>query len=430
MGKKHKRQKARKPVRAAAPVAVAVEAVPQAAPAAKGRRVQLHERGAHDDIAYRGPLSYRAFMVLGWICMVLAQTALLCTAASKVQTDQMEHFARLGNILTYVGAMAMPFLLLSNFATMLNHKQSYGMQLLKNLVLMLAVVAVFYMVIMHYVIGGMALLDSNEDRIWKFLENVFYAVVGDGFVAFNMFVDLFLSSLFLFFMFCRPRKIFTGKWVILLRLCALLPIAYELYCMGIKWLCARRLYFIHIAFFPFLPVKPPMTFLVFVLLATFVKIRERHFLKNGKTYEEYQAFLDTNRNSLHFAICAAVLMFFAGIADYLIFMDIADFEITLLGGMKNISESTVFGAYAMGFGKSVALTLLSPLVLLFSYTRSHENKVIDILIPVAGVAFIVLVYIQGLFQFLHIVQLPKLNLDEVTKSLRDLDSMLSTLGGS
>ena len=30
---------------------------------AKRRRVKLYERGTHDDIKYRGPLSYRAFQI-------------------------------------------------------------------------------------------------------------------------------------------------------------------------------------------------------------------------------------------------------------------------------------------------------------------------------------------------------------------------------
>ena len=62
---------------------------------AKRRRVKLYERGAHDDIRYRGPLSYRAFQIIGWICLVVTQAVILVTLASKVNPDTADHYARL-----------------------------------------------------------------------------------------------------------------------------------------------------------------------------------------------------------------------------------------------------------------------------------------------------------------------------------------------
>ena len=56
---------------------------------------------------------------------------------------------------------------------------------------------------------------------------------------------------------------------------------------------------------------------------------------------------------------------------------------------------------ALGLGESVLLLLLSPLMLLFSYTRTHKNKTLDTFIPFAGIALIVLVYIEGGYQFLR-----------------------------
>ena len=35
-------------------------------------RKKLHELGAHNDIRYRGPLSYQTFQVLGWSCIILS----------------------------------------------------------------------------------------------------------------------------------------------------------------------------------------------------------------------------------------------------------------------------------------------------------------------------------------------------------------------
>ena len=54
----------------------------------------------------------------------------------------------------------------------------------------------------------------------------------------------------------------------------------------------------------------------------------------------------------------------------------------------------------MGFGGSISLIFLAPLVLLFSYTRRPKNPMLDLLIPVAGIALILFVYLEGIHQLL------------------------------
>ena len=396
------------------------------------RRVRLYERGAHDDIKYRGPLSYRAFQIIGWICLVVTQAVVLITMASKANPTTADHYARMAEGLSYLAAMSLPFLLLASFATMLNHNTSYLMQLVKNLGLLLALAAMFYIAIYHYVLGSLTALDPEPGRAMRFLENLIYSN-GNGFIAFNVFVDLFLCTLFLFFLCYRPRKLFPGKWVILLRLFAVLPVAYELACIWWKWDSAKGIAHIPIQLFPFLTVKPPMTFMVFIVLAIYVKVRERHFLKHGKTYEEYQTFLMTNRNSLHFAVFAAVTLLVAGLLDLYFFLNIASYEIleTLkLDKLSNINlfdPNLVVGATAMGFGNAVQLLLMAPFVLLFSYTRTHKNKLIDIFIPVVGILCILIVYIQGGYQIIHIMPLPKINLDEITTLIQQVKGVVQGL---
>ena len=45
--------------------------------AAKKRRLKIHETTLENDIRYRGPLSPTHFKVLGWLCIVVAQIAVL-----------------------------------------------------------------------------------------------------------------------------------------------------------------------------------------------------------------------------------------------------------------------------------------------------------------------------------------------------------------
>jgi hypothetical protein len=400
--------------------------------ASKRRRVRLYERGTHDDIKYRGPLSYRAFQIIGWICLVITQAVVLITVASKANPNTANHYATMAEGLSYIAAMSLPFLLLASFATMLNHNTSYLMQLLKNVGLMLALAAAFYVGIYHFVLGSLTALDPDPARAERFLENMVHSS-GTGFIAFNVFVDLFLCTLFLFFLCYRPKKLFQGKSVIVLRLCAALPVAYELACIGWKWYSAKGIAHIPVYFFPFLTVKPPMTFLVFIVLAIYIKLRERHFLKHGRTYEEYQAFLGTNRNSLHFSVFAAVLLLVAGLLDLLFFLDIASYEILETLKLDNLSNvnlldpNLMLGATAMGFGNAVQLLLMPPFVLLFSYTRTHKNKMIDIFIPIVGIVCILFIYLQGSYQIIRILPLPKINLDEISTLLNRVKTVVNGL---
>ena len=56
---------------------------------------------------------------------------------------------------------------------------------------------------------------------------------------------------------------------------------------------------------------------------------------------------------------------------------------------------------AWGFGETVKMLDLIPVVLLFSYTRSHKLPLIDIAIPVVAVAAITIVYLDGAFQIVQ-----------------------------
>jgi hypothetical protein len=79
-------------------------------------------------------------------------------------------------------------------------------------------------------------------------------------------------------------------------------------------------------------------------------------------------------------------------------------------------DSGMRKAEAVGFGGSINLILLAPLVLLFSYTRRPKNPMLDLLIPVAGIALILLVYLEGTHQLLGTLPIPKINLQEFKDS--------------
>ena len=43
----------------------------------KKKRVKLHETTQENDIRYIGPLTAQHFKILGWVCIVIAQVAVI-----------------------------------------------------------------------------------------------------------------------------------------------------------------------------------------------------------------------------------------------------------------------------------------------------------------------------------------------------------------
>lgn len=272
--------------------------------------MKIHEVTAENDIRYRGPLSYFHFQILGWLCIVLSQVALIVQLAGRINADVAVNTAGALGLLQNVANLSLPFLLIFVFAQLLNTEGGYVNQIVKNAAAMVGVWALSCLVFYRYIVGGMGAFIENPSEILPAIQTVIAQVVPSGFVAFNIFVDLFLCALTMFFLNYRPRRIFTGKTRFLFRLLALLPIAYEVGCMVLKERSARWLVEIPIWAYPLLTVKPPMTFVLFLVLTLFVKTRELRFRRHGKTHEEYMAFLQTRRNSWNFSVFLAIIICF------------------------------------------------------------------------------------------------------------------------
>ena len=377
------------------------------------KRVKLHEQGTHNDIKYSGPLSYQSFQILGWSCIVITVIMALMKIAVKLNPDDTQRFVNVYEIISYIAEMSLPFLLMANFARILNNTDGFRKQLLRNGGATAAIFLVFMIFFNRYVVGTVGLLLQDSKEAYPLVMTSFYGVNPRGFFAFNIFVDLFLCTLVMYFMNARPTKIFTGKKIYIFRAFTLLPIAYEVVSIILKGKSAAGSILLPSWVFPLLTVKPPMTFLFFVFLAVHIKTRELRYCRHGKTHEEYQEFLKTNRNSWHFSVYAAIVLFIAGILDLII-------AIFLLAGQAGSSEAldammasekafknTI--AISIGFGKSICLMFFAPIVLLFNYTKIPKNKIVGLLIPVAGILLIALIGVQGIYQLVSIAPIPKMD---------------------
>jgi len=419
----------------------------------KKGKIRLHALTLEEDIKYRGPLSYREFKILGWVCIIIAQIILMMKLGVKFNSGNAVGNRLTGwmNFLGWISPLALPFLLMSNFAVMLDNRKSFKSLIITNGALMLSLFLLFVVFFYHFVIGSLEGLSDGNMNFIDFFTKFYYEGSGQKFFCFNIFVDLFLCSLFMFFVNYRPTKYFQGKKRIIFRLFAILPIAYELTSLMLKYLSYDNTVRIPFILFPLLTVKPPMTFIVFVALTIFVKRREKKFIRMGGTYEEYQEFLQTNRNSFTFSLHATIIMFVAGLLDLIFVIGFPVLQV-VLAQASVAAQATASGAQAsaaavaeaaadvdldaalillmsrfltLGVGGASQLIIFAPIMLLFSYTRKRKNPVIDALIPVIAIVFILIAFMQGFFQIMHVLPISgKVNFKQIVDTMDEMKVML------
>ena len=385
------------------------------------KRKKLHEVSIQKDIRYRGPLNYQHFQLFGWLFIVLTAVSLMLELGAKCSETLAKATAGLSGILTYVTDLSLPFLLIANFSRILNNSDGYKNQLIKNGAAALAVFALSAGVFSRYIVGTAGKLVTDPEDVLPVMTQLFRTASPGGFVAFNLFIDLFLCTLFMFFLNARPKRVLTGKKVLILRALVLLPLAWEAASWVLKWKSAQGSITLPFWSFPLLTVKPPVTFVVFMLLAVHMKTRELRFCRHGRSHEEYLAFLKTNRNSFHFSVFLAVILVLAALADFIILMVLMGYQAGSLETLANEVEARFMefsrAAIAVGFGESITLLFVAPLVLLYSYTKEPRNKIISMLIPAVGFVLILLVILEGIHQGVGYLPFQRFNLMEMVQEI-------------
>ena len=394
----------------------------------KRKRVKLYEHTAENDIRYRGPLNYQHFQLLGWLCIAASVALAELQAGITFDPGLTDRFSRIIPVLEYVAGLSLPFLLLANFSKILNNAEGYRKQLIRNGACAAAIFAACVLFFGRYMIGSVQKLVTDPWDVEPIVTATFRAFNEGGFIAVNLFIDLFLCTLFMFFLNVRPKRVFTGKKVLFLRVLALLPVAYEAASLVIKFQAARGELTLPLWSFPLLTVKPPMTFVLFVFLALHMKIREFRFCRHGRTYEEYQEFLQTNRNSRHFSFYLAFMLVITAVIDFFLMAVMMGVAAPSAEAIANAGEEEIMAlakvALAVGFGNSVSLAFAAPVMLLYSYTRQPKSKMISLFIPVIGIVLIILVLFEGMYQGIDFLQIQKFSMLEV---LQTLDSSLGAL---
>ncbi len=382
------------------------------------QRQMWHERTADKDIRYRGPLNYQHFQILGWLCIAAAQLVLILGLANRMNMLP-GRYAWLQEPARIMSWMALPFLLIANFAQIMNGKKSYKSLLIRNFCAAVAIWAVYAFILHRYIVGTVDVFNDGTvaslDVVTRFMimltSSGLLKTGSPGVLAFNVFVDLFLCTLLMFFLNYKPKKFFTGKWLYVFRSFALLPIACEVGCIVLKVMASRFQIEVSPYLYPLFTVKPTMTFVLFIVLAFYIKTREWRFCRHGRTHEEYTAFLHTRKNSWDFSLFLAVALVVVSVLDFVLFAQITDMEMVNIDAEAAAAANITPVAMVMGFGDSIMLFLLAPLVLLFSYTRQPRNPAMGMVIPVAAIGIIFLLYLEAGHQALPYLNIPRMNME-------------------
>ena len=374
-------------------------------------KISIYDRNASNDIRYRGPLSYRHLQIMGWFGISFLVLHTLIELGIMIDPNQPKWVLSLNAVASVVSEFALPLFMFANFAILLDRKKTFKAQLLKFGGLSLLVVILFLLVTEHYILEVGTAIAGDKAGVQAQIDGYFLSRIRTGSLSFNLFVDMFLCTLLLFFLEYTPRKVFTGKKRYLFRMFALIPVVYEAGSLVIRILAYYGMISPPLIVYPLLTTKPPMSFVLFVILVLFIKIREFRFRKRGKTKQEYMEFTKTRLNSLQFSVFSSIMIMVTGVIDLILLIGFSAFDIVVKNmdhpeQVKNASEQALEemsmvsarGVTGWGIGLHSTMIFIIPIILLFSYTRNHKNPKADIAIPIGGILLAVFVGIEGLHQ--------------------------------
>lgn len=375
----------------------------------KKKKIRMWEVTPENDIRYKGPLSYRHFRIAGWVCMAMTIANIFLGLGMKINEGVADKYGSLHSVLSFFAEFAVFLFLFANFAVIIDKKSSYKKLFILYGALTIGFVLLFVIVYYRYAGGLFNAIGTSTGKSISSND-----LLRGGFKTFNVFLDMLLCTAVIFFIDYRPTKWFVGKKLYIFRAFVAIPILYELACILIKYFAVVDGMELHPMVSPFLTTKPIFCFLLFVRMAFYIKGREGKFLKHGKTHEDYQAYLKTNRNSFQFSKKFALMCVIYGALDLVFVLILFFLRLANAGVLGNFIEASseeidqitdfiLNEVKSIGFGGSVMMILIAPVILLFSYTRSYKKSKIDTLIPIGAVVVIGLVVLEGIFRLLCLV---------------------------
>ena len=372
----------------------------------KKPHVPWYNATLENDIKYRGIMSYRVLRIVAWLFLSLSQFGIFLTLVCKIDPEGYgQSFGTLATVLEYSGNIMMPLFLIANFSTLLNKSKRWGSRLLVYGLCALMIFLLFIIIHDRYLVDIAIEVTNIRDRaaVTGELDRVIRSITKNGFITFNIFMDLLSCTLFGYFFLYNPKKGFTGKKIYIFRSFIAIPILYEMACIWLKLASSLGMFEMPTYVFPFLTTKPMITFMVFVALALYIKFKEKIFNKKSTSGIDYDTYLHTRRNSLEFSICASIIFVVFGLLDLVMYLIYSQGLTQLIANNAPGADAAVMATQAMesiGIGKGFSLIVTIPFIMLFSYTKTHKNGTLDIIIPIAGLGAVLFVYLDEIFQII------------------------------
>ena len=366
----------------------------------KEKYLRLKYRTKENDIRYKGPLSYRSLRMLGWFFLSFAPISMLLGFMVIFDPYNAQSYTDAQGILGLFSPLPLALFMLANFGIILRNRKNFKYLFIFYGGVMAMMYIVANLIVLHYVYGLLRTINSGVSfQAVALLVGMFLSKLGTSGYMFNLFVDLFLCVLTVYFMFYVPKnKVFAGKKVIFFRMMVIIPVAYEVASLVLKHYALIGEIIIPSYFFFLLTSKPPLTFAAFFIITLIVKIREYTFLKKYDfNYELLEEHNSTNAHSLRTSISIAIvfnIIFYIDIIALIIYCGV---QYMRLGGTQEALQTALNLGQGIGLGGSVSLGFIAPLALLYSYTRVHKSKKIDSFLPFIGIAFIIFVFIEGMY---------------------------------
>lgn len=366
-----------------------------------GKHIPLNQRTKANDIKFKGFLSYRHLRIIGWAFLAIAQIAVvfkIAIAVDKTLTSSLEPWI---NVISFFSDIPLPLFLLANLAVILQKKDDFKYLLIKFGGMALGMYALANIIVLHYGYGMVHALFSGAD-VYTACQFVGLTLANLGRVGYslNIFIDLFLFVLIFFFLNYQPKKYFQGKTIYIFRAFVAIPILYEIASIAMKICMVNNLFYLPSYFFFLLTSKPPFLFLAFAILVILMKIREYRHLKKHQSTDLLNEHYETNAHSLRISITIVVIIIICSVIDFIVTSIVA---VSVAWPYLDNVETVEYGLdlalrainmVGLGFAASI---ILIPIILCFSYKKSHKKSIIDTLIPVVGVAVIFFIYFEGLF---------------------------------
>jgi len=340
------------------------------------RQERLNKITNDNDIRYIGRLSYRHLRIIGWFCMGLLLSGVIMSGSTK------DMVVRVANVFQGFGQLSLPLFMLANFSIIIKNPNSYKRNLLFFGSCCAGMIVVTYGFIFRYCFEILGKYNTLATAV-KAVEDIINLNIS-RFTFMNMFVDMFLCMLVWTFLTYTPKKHFQGKKRFWFRALVILPVLYEIFWVVVK-LIALTGQKLTIAWwlFPFVPTKPPMMFLAFVLLTIYLVFRKKWFMHRFGDEKAYKTYLKTKRDSLNVSVVVSICFAIAVAVDLLVFSLLVKHYGFNNQGLKNLMRYT-------GIGRTFPAILIIPVVFLFDYKKVHKNPSADTLVPLGGIGWCVI----------------------------------------